>query len=50
MFVSHYRLTSQELADKTMYFAFLEMADGDKVQLTRQEWYDKYLAAGNVLP
>lgn len=27
-----------------------EMTDGDKVNLTRQDWYDIYLAAGNMLP
>lgn len=27
-----------------------EMTDGDNVTLTRQEWYDIYLAAGNTLP
>ena len=27
-----------------------EMAEGDNVNLTRQDWYDIYLAAGNVLP
>ena len=27
-----------------------EMADGDSVTLTRQDWYDIYLAAGNTLP
>ncbi|QBO36467.1 aldo/keto reductase [Periweissella cryptocerci] len=27
-----------------------EMTDTDKVSLTRQEWYDVYLAAGNILP
>lgn len=27
-----------------------EMAEGDNVNLTRQDWYDIYLAAGNLLP
>jgi len=27
-----------------------EMTDGDNVTLTRQDWYDIYLAAGNTLP
>lgn len=27
-----------------------EMAQADTVKLTRQEWYDVYMAAGNVLP
>ncbi len=27
-----------------------EMADGDNITLTRQDWYDIYLAAGNTLP
>lgn len=27
-----------------------EMTDTDKVSMTRQEWYDVYLAAGNILP
>ncbi|MGC8257703.1 aldo/keto reductase [Leuconostoc mesenteroides subsp. jonggajibkimchii] len=27
-----------------------EMAEGDNVNLTRQDWYDIYLAAGNMLP
>ena len=27
-----------------------DMTDGDNVTLTRQEWYDIYMAAGNTLP
>ena len=27
-----------------------EMIDGSNIELTRQEWYELYLLAGNILP